>query len=270
MKIASVLLIAVLLVSSAGCASAPTTASRAAPAADGPLRYVCRPATSPIVVDGRLDEPAWRDAAWTAFFVDIEGDARPRPRYRTRARMTWDDEAFYVAAGMEEPHVWGVLTEHDSIVYHDNDFEVFIDPDGDRRNYYEVEVNALNTIFDLLLVRTYIDGGPARHEWELEGLETAIDVRGTLNDPSDLDRGWTCEIRMPWAALAEYTTAACPPAPGDVWRVNFSRVQWRHRIEDGRYEKVPDTREDNWVWSPQGVINMHVPEHWGFVEFAGR
>ena len=59
-----------------------------------------------------------------------------------------------------------------------------------------------------------------------------------------------------------------PPEPGTVWRVNFSRVQWKLDVVDGRYEKAPDTPEDNWVWSPQGVINMHQPEHWGYVRFV--
>ena len=59
-----------------------------------PLGYVCSRAASPLKIDGRLDDEAWRDAPWTADFVDIEGDARPRPRLRTRAKMLWDDEYF--------------------------------------------------------------------------------------------------------------------------------------------------------------------------------
>ena len=59
------------------------------------------------------------------------------------------------------------------------------------------------------------------------------------------------------------------PCDGDKWRVNFSRVEWRHRITpDGKYEKIPNTPEDNWVWSPQGTINMHRPETWGYVQFS--
>src|SRR5262249_58495822 len=97
----------------------------ASPGAEPPRGYVCPRAASPITIDGRLDDPAWRDAPWTEDFLDIEGTARPRPRFRTRVKMAWDDRYFYIGAEMEEPHVWATLTKHDSIIFHDNDFEVF-------------------------------------------------------------------------------------------------------------------------------------------------
>ena len=103
-------------------------------------------------VDGRLGESAWAAAAWSDQFVDIEGDAAPPPRFRTRAKMLWDDEYFYVAAEMEEPDVWGTLTDRDAVIFHDNDFEAFIDSDGDTHAYYELEVNALGTPWDLMLI----------------------------------------------------------------------------------------------------------------------
>jgi hypothetical protein len=188
--------------------------------------------------------------------------------------MLWDEECFYVAAELEEPDVWGTLTERDAVIYHDNDFEVFIDPDGDGELYAELELNALGTEWDLLLVRPYKDGGPALDGWDMRGLRTAVFVDGTLNAPGDRDRGWTVEIAIPWRALDELTRAALPPAPGDVWRVNFSRVQWRHDVQGGRYVKRTDPQprtgrpEDNWVWSPQWMIDMHAPERWGRVEFS--
>jgi hypothetical protein len=182
--------------------------------------------------------------------------------------MLWDDDYFYVGAELEEPHVWGTLTEHDSVIFQDNDFEVFIDPDGDNHNYYEIEINALNTVWDLRLVKPYRDGGPALNEWEIPGLKTAVHVDGSLNDPSDRDRGWSVEMAFPWAVLAEYARCPAPPRDGDRWRVNFSRVEWRTEIVDSRYKKVEGRPEDNWVWSPQGVIDMHRPERWGYVQFS--
>lgn len=233
-----------------------------------PQGYVCVRATQPIVVDGKLDDPAWKNAAWTQDFVDIEGDKKPKPRFRTRVKMLWDNDYFYIAAKMEEPHVWGTLTKHDSVIFHDNDFEVFVDPDGDNHNYGEFEINALNTGWDLRLPKPYKDGGGAKNEWEIPGLKKAVHIDGTLNDPRDKDRGWSVELAFPWKVLGKLTAVKAPPREGDQWRVNFSRVEWKHRIVDGKYQKIPKLREDNWVWSPQGVINMHRPETWGYVQFT--
>src|SRR5208282_3672322 len=96
-----------------------------------PQGYLCRHTATPILVDGKLDDAAWTDAAWTSDFVDIQDRARPKPRFRTRAKMLWDDDYLYIAAELEEPHVWGTLTNHDSVIFQDPDFEVFMNPDGD-------------------------------------------------------------------------------------------------------------------------------------------
>lgn len=233
-----------------------------------PRGYVCAYTSVPPAFDGRLTEGAWRDVPWTEDFTDIEGDTRPKPAYRTRAKMLWDNDYFYIAAELEEPHVWATLTEHDSVIFLDPDFEVFIDPDGDNHNYYEIEVNALGTIWDLRLVKPYRDGGPALNSWHVPGLKKAVSVNGTLNDPSDTDRGWTVELALPWADLAEFAGCQTPPKNGDQWRVNFSRVEWDIAVENGAYCKVPNTPEYNWAWSPQGVVDMHRPERWGYVQFS--
>ena len=241
-----------------------------------PRTYVASRAEQPIRVDGRLDEAAWQAAAWTEDFVDIEGPSKPAPRLRTRARMLWDSTNLYIAAELTEPDVWGTITQRDAVIFRDNDFEVFIDPDGDTHQYYELEVNALRTAWDLLLVRPYRDGGPAINGWDIHGLQVGTSVDGTLNRPGDTDRGWTVELALPWAALQEAAHRAAPPAPGDQWRINFSRVEWRTEARGGRYVKVLDATtgrplpEDNWVWSPQGVVNKHYPETWGIVQFSAR
>ncbi len=238
-----------------------------------PKTYVCYRTSGPIAVDGRIDEDAWSKAGWTDAFVDIEGDLKPLPRFKTQAAMLWDDDYFYVAARMKEPQVWGTLTERDAVIYHDNDFEVFIDPDGDTHDYYELEINALGTVWDLLLKKPYRDGGPALNEWDIDGLLSAVHIDGTLNDPNDVDSGWTVELAFPWSVLKEYANRPAPPNDGDQWRINFSRVEWQVDTVDGNYVKRTDSTgkdlpENNWVWSPQGLIAMHYPERWGVVQFT--
>ena len=203
--------------------------------------YDCQFTKAPIKMDGKLDDPAWLVARWSDDFVDIQGPELPKPRYRTRMKMLWDDTYLYIGALMEEPHVWASLRNHDDIVFRDNDFEVFIDPDGDAREYYELEVNAFGTIFDLYLHRRYKEEGPAEHGWNCEGLKTAIHIDGTLSDPTDTDKGWSLEWAIPWSSLkppswdkpsfGEQARAAAAPKFGDEWRINFSRVQWLHEWE---------------------------------------
>jgi len=231
-----------------------------------PNRYTCRQASGPIKIDGRLNDAAWRRAPWTSRFVDIEGSKKPLPRFHTRAKMLWDDQFFYVTAELEEPDVWGTLTEHDAVIFRDNDFEVFLWPPGIGRSYFEFEINALNTGWDLFLPKPYREGGKADNSWEIPGLRTAVHVDGTLNLPGDRDRGWSVEIAFPWSGFGSRASVK-PPRSGEEWRINFSRVEWLTDVEQGRYRKIPGKKEDNWVWSPQGVINMHVPDQWGYVRF---
>ena len=246
-----------------------------------PRHYVCYRTPIPLVIDGLLNEPAWRNAEWTEYFNDIEGNLKSEPKYRTRAKMLWDTNYLYISAFLEEPHVWATLTERESVIFYDPDFEVFIDPDGDTHHYLEFEMNAFNTQWDLLLLRPYRDelnSNVAIDHWSINGLKTAVYVHGTINDPSNTDSGWTVEIAIPMDALHELGAAGKYPREGDHFRINFSRVNWHTDIIEGKY--VKKTRmvngiskplpEENWVWSPQGVIAMHQPETWGYLQFSSK
>jgi hypothetical protein len=204
-----------------------------------PKNYICYTTDKPLKIDGNLNDPGWRNSEWTDYFSDIEGSLKPAPRYKTRAKMLWDDKYFYVAAELEEPNIWATLRQRDTIIFNDNDFEIFIDPDGDTHNYYELEINALKTAWDLLLVKPYRDSDGkqvAFNSWSIRGLKIGVHLNGTLNNPSDIDKGWTCEIAIPWAALKESFSNDSAPKSGDQWRVNFSRVEWKLKSANGKYQ----------------------------------
>lgn len=241
-----------------------------------PEQYVCYKTNAPILIDGKLEEQDWIAAPATNHFVDIEGTLKPLPPLPTYVKMLWDDNYFYIAAKLEEPHIWASLTERDAVIFYDDDFEVFIDPDGDGHNYYEFEMNAFNTIWDLILLKPYrIDNQPkVLNNWEIKGIQSAVHLEGTINDASDKDQYWSVEIAFPWSALKELSSVPAPPKDGHQWRVNFSRVDWTMDIKENQYTKRLRTGskktlpESNWVWSPQGRIAMHHPETWGYVQFA--
>ncbi|OQB80391.1 MAG: hypothetical protein BWX87_01447 [Bacteroidetes bacterium ADurb.Bin123] len=229
---------------------------------------------APLSIDGKPEDAAWSAAPWTEAFTDIEGDAKPAPLFGTRVKMVWDDQYLYICAELEEPHLWATFAKDESVIYHENDFEVFIDPGNDGLLYYELEINALGTKWDLLLTKPYREGGIPINAWEINGLKRGVYLDGTLNDPSDRDKFWSVELALPWKVLRECAPHCRMPQPGDRWRINFSRVQWEREVTDGKYfrKKDPVTgrllSEYNWVWSPQGEVNMHIPEKWGIMEFA--
>ncbi len=235
--------------------------------------YVVYQSFSPIKIDGKADEASWQDAEWTDYFLDIEGKHKPEPTWQTRMKMLWDNDYLYFYAELEEPHVWSYYDVRDMIVFHENDFEIFIDPDGDTHHYFEFEFNARNTIFDLFMTKPYRNGGIPLISWDATGTLHAVDVQGTLNDPDDTDSHWTLEVAIPFKDL-RLGVPAKTPEEGEQWRINFSRVQWQTQIKDGRYHRKKNEEtgrlipEDNWVWSPTGVINMHFPERWGVLQFT--
>ncbi|WP_428236308.1 carbohydrate-binding family 9-like protein [Gracilimonas sp.] len=239
-----------------------------------PKSYIIPKSPGSLTIDGVADEASWELAQWTDPFIDIEGDTNRSPYFDTRVKMLWDEQYIYFYAEMVEEHVWGDLTKRDAVIFYNNDFEIFIKPNQFRPYYAEFEVNALGTLWDLFLARPYRRNGPVLDHWDLNGTKIGIDVDGTLNDPSDIDESWSVEMAIPIKPVTAIDRGAEFGA-GSMWRINFSRVQWQHQIVNGIYKKKTDADgnrlpEHNWVWTQQSAVDMHRPEHWGYLYFAER
>ena len=221
-----------------------------------PRTYVAYRPAAALKIDGKLDEASWKKAADTEEFEDISGEGFAKPKYATTAKMLWDDEFLYVGAILEEDDIKSRLTQRDTIIYHDNDFEVFIDPDSDGHNYFEIENNARGVIFDLQLDQPYRVGGNFYRQWDCPGIQLAVHHEGTLNNNKDKDKYWTVEMAIPQAAITKNFVG--PLQAGNCLRINFSRVQWLKA-------KGP---EENWVWTATGRIDMHMPDRWGYLQLS--
>ena len=266
--------------------------------ADGslPVRYLARRVGEPIVIDGDLSKPVWTAAEQSGRFVDMV-DGGPA-LYDTRMAALWDDDFLYVAMWAQEPFLAATQTERDSIVFVDNDLEVFVDG-GDA--YYEFEVNALGTVYEVLFVwkdaligggrfdradldirspraltfagdydrsgQTFWNGSHPRGprwaflDFDLPGMQVAVKADGTINDHRDVDRGWTVELALPWQALC---WMADRPAVsiGDQWRVFFGRFQ---RLVASGVEVQPHPAS---VLSPHGTYDTHLPDRFPIVELG--
>ncbi|NNL15658.1 MAG: carbohydrate-binding family 9-like protein, partial [Flavobacteriaceae bacterium] len=236
-----------------------------------PKTYIVTKTIDSIMIDGRAEELSWEYSKFTDDFIDIEGVKTPK--FQTKVKLLWDDNYLYIFSEMEEPHIWGNLKKRDTIIFYNNDFEVFIDPSGQAQRYGEIEINALNTVWDLHLNKPYRVGGNADFNWNLIDLKSAVKIYGTLNNPNDIDSLWTVEMAVPLKPIIELKNhPKTYPKEGEQWRINFSRVEWNHDIINGTYYRKKENgsylKEYNWVWSSQKVINMHEPEKWGFIQFS--
>ncbi len=263
-------------------------------------RYTCCRTHQPILIDGNLDEAVWQKAPRSERFVDM---VTGEPGYfDTRVAALWDDQNFYVGFWVEEPFVEADLTERDSVIFQENDVEVFIDG-GDC--YYELELNALNTLyevlfvwrdaytrgnrfdvleFDLLTRDVYSFGGDydrqaasfwrgthprgtrwAFTDWDFPGLQTAVQIDGKINDRSSIDKGWTVEMAFPWDGMKWLANGrSLPPRAGDVWRMFFGRFQ---KMVMSDQEVTPHPA---WVMSKHGIYDTHQPDCFPYVYFSGE
>lgn len=260
---------------------------------EGLKHYTACRTIGPIVVDGRLDEASWRLAAKSPRFEDLEEPGRPA-LFDTKAAVLWDDDYLYVGFWVEDPDVRATYTKRDSMICEENDVEVFI---AGKDTYYEFELNPLGTIMERFYVwqNAYVAGRYGAHpefdlqgtdlvdtlggtktghahprgrrwvfrEWDMPGMQWAVHVDGTINDPSDRDRGWTAEIAFPWQGLKHLADGRPLPArEGDTWRMDFSRFQW---IDEGGFRTCP-----GWAWNSHGIYDSHIPDRFSVIHFSEK
>jgi hypothetical protein len=205
--------------------------------------YVVHRASGPVAIDGLLLEPSWDRAERTGWFVrSIDGKTAAAA---TEARLLWDDEALYAAFQCEDKDVATPFTKDDQPLYTSNVIEIFLNPSGDLAHYVEIEVAPSNALFDASFTgrRAGMDLGwssRARH---------AVHLDGTLNDPRDVDRGWTVELAIPFAALP----GAPHPRRGDEWRFNLYRL--RQPPGEGQ------------AYSPPMIGDFHALDRFGTLRF---
>lgn len=186
--------------------------------------FECRWTDTPITIDGRDDEEAWKHAQIIDNFAISwkQGDAR-KPREATKAKLLWDREFLYYYAEMEDHDLFAEVTEHNGPIWTNDAFELFFKPDEHKPGYYEFEVNPINATMELFLP-SRDSGGWVKYKGQAQiAMKTAIQLHGTLNQRHDQDKGWSVEGRIPWRDLA-YTNGR--PIVGEEWKFNACRVNF--------------------------------------------
>jgi len=218
--------------------------------------YTIIRATGPITLDGKLDEGAWKNAKEAELTDTVTG--KPAP-LKSTVRVLWDDTNLYVGFYCEDPDAWATLTNEDDPLWGEEVVEMFIDPDCNEHNYYELEINPVNAKVDLYVLSAgkRLNGRmQGWFDWDFKNLTSAVYVDGDGKNIGTKDKYWTVEVAIPFDDLWELSEI--PPKDGDVWRMNL------YRIERGK----PDDKNDDWyvAFNPTKRGSFHTP--WEFGKFT--
>jgi len=207
-----------------------------------------------ITVDGELDEFTWSIAPQVGRFRSIR-EHSGTPQLPTQAMLAWDDANLYVAFVCADPRPWGTMMERDMHLWDEEVVELFLDPDGDGRDYPELEVSPHNVVVDLLIPAPGEISADEAAKWDIAGLKTAVGKHAA---------GWTVEMAIPWASLGESGFDEAP-AIGDKWRVGLYRIE----RPGGPKPDRDDSQDQYQAWAPTEK-SFHEPDRFGTVEFVLR
>ena len=224
-------------------------------------QYNVQKTSNAITIDGKLTEPEWVAAPLTEKFVKYTDGAATR--LSTQAKFLWDDQYLYIGFICEDPDVWATLKNRDDHLWNGEVVEMLCDPDGDGLNYFEAQVNPLGTLLDLLMNKLYSVGGQANLNWTLNGFKAGIWVDGTLNDSTDIDTQWCCEVALPFKELAFMGGPILhfPPVDGETWRILVTRYD---------YERTGSKVVEVSSWDQTDSRGFHVPEKFGRITFVAN
>jgi lysophospholipase L1-like esterase len=215
---------------------------------------VCRLVEKAPVLDGELDDPAWKQAQRIERFPTF-WEGRPSD-LRTVAWLCWDDDALYYAATMADDEIYAFGEKRNDTLWLGDVFEMFLKPAEDRPEYYEFQVNPRGVILELAFPRRGFSFEELAAKPPL-GMSAVIKVRGTVNHPADEDTRWSVEGKVPWSL---FKPTGGRPEPGAVWRFALCRYDY----EDGG--KNPTLMSS----APLRRPSFHRYEDYGKLKFEGN
>jgi len=224
--------------------------------------YTAQRRIDTIVVDGNLNEASWHNAEHTSVFTFWDGNVAPAP-LQTTARMVWDDQYLYIAFHAKDADVYATYTARDSRLWEQDNFEAFVTVPG-TTGYVEVEGSPKGTIWDGVFTNVFQGPGGS---YNMDTVQVAGRVNGTLNNSSDQDMGFTGEMRLPFADIYQ-TTPGGHPVEGSQLRMNLNRINWNTPATQGGPGAAGSDTYYAWSPVPGSGISFHRPDKFGTVTFS--
>ena len=211
-----------LLVAAQSEAQAGAPQAVAIGSADGRRQIAAVEATSPITVDGALDEEVWGRAQPAGAFVQAEPREGQPASESTEVRVAFDREFLYIGATCRDSQDAGPIVNEirkDFTGLTQDTFEVLLDTFADRRNGFVFVTNPAGAKADAQFANEGRDVNP---NWDAVWW-VAVNVEGD---------GWTAELKIP------FKTLRFEPGSGRTWGINFAR-RIRRRNEIVYWAPVP-------------------------------
>jgi len=215
-----------------------------------------------IVVDGKINEASWANAANTSAFTVWDGTPAP-VSLQTTAKMVWDDQYLYIAYSCSDPDVYATYTGRDMHLWEQDNFEVFVTVPG-TTGYVEAEGSPKGAIWDGLFTNVFQGPGGS---YTIAGLQVAGQVNGTLNNSSDQDVGFSAEVRLPFADIYQGVPGG-HPVNGTQLRLNLNRINWNTPATQGGPGATGSDTYYAWSPVPGTGVSFHRPDKFGTVTFS--
>jgi len=216
--------------------------------------YSCKRVDHPIEINGDLAKPEWQGVDDVSLVIVDTGGPPDQP---TTVRMLYDDSYLYFAFHAVDNDIWSTFRQRDEMLSEQEVVEMFIDPFGLGKVYFEFNISPHNVIFDAVILNRMIPPDGPRDitgltQWDCEGLKTAVTVVGELDTRRAVSQYWDAEAAVPFRELVPPN---CPPNPADEWRLNLFRI-----------DRGAD-KDEYQAWSPTGRVDYHMPWHFGKLRF---
>jgi hypothetical protein len=209
-----------------------------------------------LTIDGKLDESIWSEIPKLNLSPFGSG-----PKLESTVRTFRAGDHLYIGAHLQDEHAWSSKDERDSATWEQEVFEMFVDTDGDGDNYLELQINPIGTIFDANFKKRLGTGEGSRGDqinrakkFNIEGLESAVHVEGTVNDKAKGDEFWSVELKIPLTSIPGVDSA---DEPGKTWAVNFYR-----------FDRPTDERTLSFAWSTKPRGDFHQVGKFGEFRFS--
>jgi len=217
--------------------------------------YVCKRSTLSTPFTDDFQALDWEKAATVSLTDAVTGEATG---VQTEVRALYDDTYLFVQFKCEDPYIWATIEDRDGPVWEEECVEIFLNPSGSKHQYFEINLNPLNTLFDACVLNRRTEQRQNESfeplaQFDIAGVKTETKIEGDMHVDGG-GKSWTAYYAIPHKAL--YGAANVPPQAGDIWRANFYRI-----------DSPTSDQHDHYAWSQTGKVAFHLPWRFGFLRF---